>query len=128
MTITLSGDAELWVHGDATRLRSALSSILLALRRELVTSDQLVVHVEAGERDGQPCLRITIGEAVRIAGLRGLEPSSMAAFDEWRGGNGLSLPNACRIIEAHGGRVWSPTEVDKSDGKASAVVVLPSAG
>ena len=27
-------------------------------------------------------------------------------FDEWRGGVGLILPVARRIIEAHGGRIW----------------------
>ena len=39
------------VDGDAVRLRSAFSSILHALRRELVTSDELVVRAEAREED-----------------------------------------------------------------------------
>jgi signal transduction histidine kinase len=30
-----------------------------------------------------------------------------AAFDRWRGGTGLSLPIACRIIEAHRGALWA---------------------
>lgn len=28
-------------------------------------------------------------------------------FDRWRGGTGLSLPIACRIIEAHRGALWA---------------------
>jgi signal transduction histidine kinase len=124
VAINVTVDSAVTVHGDAVRLRNAFSSILYALRRELVTSDQLVVRVDARERDGKPVLRITIGEPSRIDGLLRLEPSGMATFDEWRGGNGLNLPNARRIIEAHGGRVWSPPEDDRTDGKACAIVFL----
>ncbi len=103
------------VHGDAVRLRTAFSSILHALRRELVTSDELVVRVETQDDDGVPALRIAIGEPSRIARLLHAEPSALVVFDEWRGGNGLSLPNARRIIEAHGGRVWSLPEAGQAD-------------
>ena len=44
--------------------------------------------------------------------------TSSATFDEWRGGNGLSLPNARRIIEAHGGRLLSPAR-----GRESSAVI-----
>ena len=116
-------DDTLSVHGDAVRLRTAFSSILHALCRELVTCDAMAVHVEAREGNVGRALRISIGEANRIDALGRLEPADLATFDEWRGGNGLRLPNARRIIEAHGGRIWSPTEA----GKASAIVELPPA-
>jgi signal transduction histidine kinase len=48
---------------------------------------------------------------------------SLDTFDEWRGGSGLSLGVARRVIEAHGGRIWSPAE----DAKAGAVIALPHA-
>jgi signal transduction histidine kinase len=121
VTIDLVADDAITVHGDAVRLGTAFSSILQALRRELVTSDHLLVRVEAREDEGQPALRIAIGEPIRIDALLHLQPSELSTFDEWRGGNGLSLPNARRVLESHGGRLWSPTE----DGKSSAIVTLP---
>jgi signal transduction histidine kinase len=125
VTIALTVDDALLVQGDAVRLRTALSSILQALRRELVTSDQLVVRVDA--REGTS-LRITIGEPGRLESLRELDPSAMSPFDEWRGGNGLSLPAACRIVEAHGGRVLSPPDAGQAERKASAIITLPRLG
>jgi signal transduction histidine kinase len=125
VTIALTVDDALLVHGDAARLRTALSSILHALRRELVTSDALMARVDAGDEGGQPALRVTIGEPTRIEALLGLDPSEMTAFDEWRGGNGLSLPIARCIIEAHGGRVWAPPAAGQADSTASAIITLP---
>jgi signal transduction histidine kinase len=47
----------------------------------------------------------------------------LTTFDEWRGGSGLSLAVARRIINAHGGQIWSPGD----DVRAAAVIALPSA-
>ncbi len=121
VTIDLVADSAINVHGDAVRLRTAFSSILHALRRELVTSDRLLVRVDAREDEDRPALRIAIGEPIRIDALLQLQPSELSTFDEWRGGSGLSLPNARRILEAHGGRLWSPAD----DGKSSAIGTLP---
>jgi signal transduction histidine kinase len=41
-------------------------------------------------------------------------------FDEQRGGLGLALPIARRVIERHRGRIWSP-----AGGRAAAIVSLP---
>ena len=106
------------ISGDAARMRTALASVLLALRRELVTSDRLAVVLEPDT--SQNAVRITIAEPQRIERLRAAAATDLVTFDEWRGGNGLSLPNARRIIEAHGGRIWSPAD----DGKAAAVISL----
>lgn len=111
------------VHGDAVRLRSAFVSLLHAIRREIVLSDRLLVRVEkAPTRD--PLIRITLAEPSRIDDIARLDAGALVTFDEWRGGNGLALPNARRIIEAHGGRVLSPADA----GKASAIIFLPAAG
>jgi signal transduction histidine kinase len=110
------------ISGDAARLRGALTSVLHALRRELVTSDRLEVVVEPG--DAQASVRITIGEPQRMELLRAAAATDLRTFDEWRGGIGLTLANARRIIESHGGQIWSPAE----DWKAAAVISLPVRG
>jgi len=137
ITVSLIADGALSVHGDPLRLRDAFSAILFALRREMVTSDALVVRAEARDQDNVAIVRIVIGAPARIEELCHLAPSALAAFHEWRGGNGLRLAKARRIIEAHGGRVWGlpapdTTEEEKietmrRDTKATAIVVIPAA-
>jgi signal transduction histidine kinase len=120
--ITLEvGDGGARVSGDPVRLKTALTSLVTALRRELVTSTELFVTERTSELGGRPASRITISDLDNHAALEQAEPSSLTTFDEWRGGCGLSLAVARRIIDAHGGAVWSP-----GDGsKAAAVVMLP---
>jgi signal transduction histidine kinase len=127
----LIADSDPSVNADAVKLKTAFTSILHALRRELVASDELVVQVDARDGDVGRSIRITIGEPDQIAELLRLEPQALVAFDEWRGGNGLRLPSARRIIEAHGGRllnqVWERTETDVEPkrAKTTAIVTLP---
>ncbi len=136
VAVSLIADGALPVHGDAVRLRDAFSAILLALRRELVTSAELIVRAEARDEENVATVRIVIGAPARIEELCHLAPSGLAAFNEWRGGTGLGLPKARRIIEAHRGRVWGPRAPDTKkataeailrDANASAIVVLPVA-
>ncbi len=125
-------DSDPSVDADAVKLKTAFASILHALRRELVASDELVVQVDARDGEVGHSIRITIGEPNQMAELLQLEPQALVAFDEWRGGNGLRLPSARRIIEAHGGRVLDrvtePVDVEKPRGKATAIVTLPPSG
>lgn len=109
------------VQGDATRLRSALSSVIAALRRELITSDRLSVHQRIRQNGADRISWIAIGDPNRIGGLSTAVDSALTTFDEWRGGCGLSLPVARRIINAHGGTIWSPLE----ESRAGAVIALP---
>ncbi len=89
-----------------------------------------MVQVDARDGEVGRSIWITIGEPNQMAELLQLEPLALVAFDEWRGGNGLRLPHARRIIEAHGGRVLDrvaePIDVEKARGKATAIVTLPS--
>jgi K+-sensing histidine kinase KdpD len=112
------------VNGDAVRLRGAFTSLLHAIRREIVTSSRLYVRERTGEYGGQRASWLAIGDADQIGALEAATPETLSTFDEWRGGCGLSLPVARRILAAHGGAVWSPAEKSKS----GAVVVLPHAG
>jgi signal transduction histidine kinase len=111
------------LQGDATRLRLALSSVIAALRRELITSDRLCVHQRIRQNGADRIAWIAIADPDRVGALSSAAESSLTTFDEWRGGCGLSLPVARRIINAHGGTIWSPVE----ESKAGAVIALPRA-
>ena len=107
------------VEADPVRLRAAFTAVLSALRRELVTSPTLAVRESVREIDGRPTSWIAIADAQLIAHVA--ESQDVEAFNEWRGGVGFSLGVARRVIEAHGGRIWSPA----ADAKAGAVIALP---
>lgn len=122
IAVTVDNQAGLaTVDGDAVRLRTALSAVLVALRRELVATTELVARLRVSREDGRSSLRLDIAELERIDAVEQASAESLSAFDEWRGGCGLSLAIARRIVTAHGGGLWSPVESDK----AGAVLVLP---
>lgn len=107
------------IYADPVRLTDALTSIIKALQRELVSDAALVVRqrrVDAGSYE------IHIGDNETLALFEPEDPSARAPFDEWRGGSGLILPVARRIIEAHGGRVWDAPGARK----AGARIQLPA--
>ena len=89
------------IEGDAVRLTQAFSSVIKALRRELIGDGPLVVR----QRRTSPGYDIQIGDADTLAALDAGQPGQGEPFDEWRGGCGLLLPVARRIIEAHGGQL-----------------------
>jgi signal transduction histidine kinase len=115
-----TGDGPAMIQADAQRLALALTSVTKALRRELVTSEQLFVR-EQPVRDTPPQYRIVIGDRETVDALAE-NASGLAVFDEWRGGCGMSLAVARRVLNAHGGSIWSP-----SSGRAGAVIVIPTA-
>ena len=88
-----------------------------------MTSDRLFVRHLTRPLGGGQVHWIAIGDAERIDSLASAEPGALTTFDEWRGGCGLSLAVARRIIDAHGGRIWSPAD----DTKAAAAILLPVA-
>src|SRR5262249_53363959 len=111
LSVELAGDGSgSAVVGDPTRLRTAFTSVLNALRRELVTSTRLLVREETRDVDGRPHIWIAIAEDDRLAQIAAAGAPSLTTFDEWRGGSGLSLAIARRIINAHAGQIWSPID------------------
>ena len=109
------------LSGDATRLKSALSSLIVALRREVVTSDHLVLRHVSSEFNGERVSKLALGEPETIESIAAADPGSLDRFDEGRGGSGLSLAIARRVIERHGGKVFAPP----GGTTAGAVVLLP---
>jgi signal transduction histidine kinase len=116
--VTAAGPA--MIVGDRGRLLKAFMSILFALRREVVSSPKLFVSEARRAYEGQPASWITITTDPDDP-LATATPDVLTTFDEWRGGSGLKLALARRVIRLHGGAVWAP-----GDGsRAGAVVVLP---
>lgn len=108
------------ISADTTRLTDAFKWIFSALRRELVTSDRLLVRERPTTHDGVPAYELHIGDEETLAALDAEGRDERVLFDEWRGGCGLTLPVARRIVNAHDGWIWGAP-----DGrKAGARVVL----
>jgi signal transduction histidine kinase len=87
--------------GDPVRLTQAFSSVIKSLRRELIADAPLIVR----QRRTTGGYQIDIGDEATVAALDAEGADAREPFDEWRGGCGLILPVARRIIEAHGGRI-----------------------
>ncbi|HEX4567726.1 MAG TPA: histidine kinase dimerization/phospho-acceptor domain-containing protein [Vicinamibacterales bacterium] len=114
-------DGQAPLRADSVKLGQALGAIVAALRRELVTSDRLIVRARRSAAQGSSSYEIFIGDDAAVAALAAEEVASSATFDEWRGGVGLSLMTARRILNAHGGTVHGPAD----GAKASARILLP---
>jgi K+-sensing histidine kinase KdpD len=125
-----AGRQQTMIRGDATWLKRAFTSILFALRREVVESDQLLIREHTGTFKGERVVWIRIAEPQHID-----EPGSLGTFNEWRGGCGLSLVTARTIISAHDGAIFAPSDQltkdpDSDDWKtenvkAAASIVFP---
>ena len=131
----VSATARRW-QATAARLRAAFGAIFHALLREkpgpcIVVADRRLVR-----KDGQSSAVIVVAEE---AGVQAAYDAPAGAFDEKRGGVGLSLPIARRVIEAHGGRLWSPAFAtgsgaagpgvfDERAARSTAVIAFPLKG
>ena len=87
------------LDGDPVRLAQAFSAVIAALRRELIGDEALLVR----ERAQPGVFELLIGDDAAVTAMD--SDADLPVFDEWRGGVGLSLAVARRILEHHGGRL-----------------------
>jgi signal transduction histidine kinase len=94
------------VTGDRARLSAAISTLLHAALRErgepgVIVADCSVIGA------APPWAVLAIGEADALPSLIDAGFDTPPPLDEYRGGLGLALPVARRVVETLGGAVWS---------------------
>jgi len=116
------------IPGDATRLKTAFDAIFRAILREKPGPTTVVADRRRETRDGTPRAVVIIADADRV---QEAYDRPAGPFDEHRGGMGLALPLARRVIEGHGGRIWSPAGVSATDdspdplARGSVIISIP---
>jgi signal transduction histidine kinase len=108
--------------GDEDRLRTAFGAIFHAILREKAGPCTVIADRRLVNDGARSSAVIVVAEE---AGVQTAYDAPAVSFDEKRGGVGLSLAIARRVIEAHGGRIWSPDLPDARDARSTALIALP---
>jgi len=115
------------IEGDAERLQHAFDAIFRAILREKPGPCTVVAACERRRVDGISSAVVIVADE---GGVQTAYEAPPEPFDDKRGGLGLILPIATRVIHAHGGRMWSPRLSHSDDGlgrprQGAAIVVIP---
>ena len=110
------------LSGDAPRLRTAFDAICRAILREKPGPATVVAERRLEVRDGRTSAVVILSDA---ASVQQAYESETRPFDEKRGGLGLALPLARRVIEGHGGGLWAPSSEDTALVRGTAIIAIP---
>jgi signal transduction histidine kinase len=112
--------------GDASRLGTALHSIFTAILREQPAACTVVADRRLETKRGATSAVIVVAESKAI---QATYDSIAGPFNDHRGGLGLALPIARRLIEGHGGQLSAPSTGDGLDhhsaGRGAAIITFP---
>ncbi len=111
------------IAGDGARLRTAFEAVLRAILREKAGPCVVAADRRYEISGGQTSAVIVVAEDQSV---QAAYDSTPGAFDEKRGGLGLALPLARRVVEGLGGRIWSPAKLEGSDDTLARVAILMS--
>ena len=95
------------VTGDRARVAAALGALMHASLRERGDPGVIVVECSTLTHTSPSWAVVAIGDESIVHTLVDAARATPPPFDEWRGGLGLALPVGRRVIEAHGGALWS---------------------
>jgi signal transduction histidine kinase len=113
------------ISGDAARLRTAIDAIFRAILREKIGPVTVVAERRSVTVGGQPAAVLIVADEGRV---QEAYAQDAGPFDDQRGGLGLALPLARRVIEGHGGRIWAPAARDSADrfARGSVIISIPA--
>ena len=94
------------VMGDRARLSAAITTLLHAALRERGEAGVIVAGCSVIEETPKWAV-LAVGEEDALPSLIDAGRGTPPPFDEWRGGLGLALPVARRVVEGLGGALWS---------------------
>lgn len=109
------------VHADTVRLSTALDAVFRGILREKAGPATVVADRRRDTIDGRDVAVVVVADAERVQESYN---RPRVPFDEKRGGLGLAVPLARRVIERHGGSLWAPGGDDPLS-RGAAIIVLP---
>ena len=115
-------DRPVTVTGDRARIGAAVKALMHSALRERGEPGVIVVECSTTTETSPNWAVVAVGEDPAIGPLTDAARGVSTRFDEWRGGLGIALPVARRVIEAHGGQIWS---ADGAQSKAAAAFRIP---
>jgi signal transduction histidine kinase len=95
------------VTGDRARLSAAFTTVFHAALRERGEPGVVVAECSIISDTSPEWAVLAIGDEAALPSLTQAARGTPPSFDQWRGGLGLALPVAKRVLEALGGALWS---------------------